>query len=131
MILVDSCVWIDLLKGKSTPQVEYIQNISLTLSHEICINNIIFFEVLRGIRSDKERRKVKNIFNKFEFYNHLDKGFEELVEIYRLCQKKGFTLSKLGDWLIFKSVMDHSLELLTSDDDFKKLNKIYPFPLIS
>ena len=85
---------------------------------------------MRGIGSDRERRRVKNIFLKLKFFDYINKDFEKLTEIYRNCQKKGFLLSKLGDWLIFKTVIDHSLELLTSDKDFIKLSEIYSFPLV-
>lgn len=131
MILVDSCVWIDLFRGDLSPQVKFLKNLSLTLSHEVCLSHIIFFEVLRGIRSDRERRRAKNIFLKFKFFDYLNKDFEKLTEIYMICQKKGFLLPKLGDWLILKTSLDHSLELLTSDKDFKNLNEIYSFPLVS
>lgn len=131
MILVDSCVWIDLFKGKSTFQVLFLENLSLTLSQEICINHIIYFEVLRGIVSNKEQRRVKKIFDRLEFFDHKNKDFDELITVYKKCQQKGFTLTKLGDWLIYKSVIDHSLELLTSDKDFKKLSKIQPFPIVA
>lgn len=130
MILVDTCVWIDLFKGIQTPQVQFLEEQSLTLSKEICLNHIIYFEVLRGIRSDKQRSRVKIIFQNLKFFDHHNNNFDQLIVIYQKCQKQGFTLSKLGDWLIFKSVLDHSLELLTSDQDFFKLNQIHPFALV-
>lgn len=130
MILVDSCVWIDLFRGDLSPQVRFLKNLSLTLSQEICLSHVIFFEVLRGIRSNREHRRIKNFFLKLKFQDYLNQDFEKLTEIYLYCQKKGFLLPKLGDWLILKTTLDHSLELLTSDKDFKKLNEIYSFPLV-
>lgn len=130
MILVDTCVWIDFFKNRETPEVKFLENLSVTLSDEICLNHIIYFEVLRGIRSDRMHRRVKNIFGRLEFYDHLQQNFDQLIAIYRDCQKKGVTLTKLGDWLILKSVLDHRLSLLTSDRDFQNLNKVHHFSLI-
>ncbi len=130
MILVDSSVWIDLFKNKHTPQVDFLENLQKNLSHEICISHIIYFEVLRGIPLELERKRVQKLFKNFIFRDYSNGNFDTLTSIYRLCQQKGFALSRLGDWLIFKTVLDHSLELLTSDKDFYQLNKIYPFSLV-
>lgn len=130
MILVDSSVWIDLFKNKHTAQVSFLENIQKTLSHEICISHIIYFEVLRGIASELERKRVERLFENLIFRDYHNENFNTTISIYRLCQQRGFTLSRLGDWLILKTVLDHSLEFLTTDNDFYKLHSVYPFRLI-
>lgn len=130
MILVDSCVWIDFLKGKRTKAVSQLELIKQARTPEICISSIIFFEVLRGIPSDLERTKVKKSFELFEQRNFHHSGFSELVELTFKARRQGLTLSKLGDWLIIKTVLDHSLTLLTSDQDFFRISKVIPLPLL-
>ncbi len=129
MILVDSCVWIDLLRGKKTAAVVRLRQIQQEQSPEICINSIIFFEVLRGISSDFERRKVQMAFELLESREPLYENFQGLVELDIFAQKKGIRINKLGDWLILKTVLDHGLSLLTSDHDFFRLKKVFSFPL--
>ena len=129
MIMVDSCVWIDLLKGNSTPAVKRLRQIQEEKSPEICVSSIIFFEVLRGIPSDLDRKKVKGAFDQLEKRDYKNDGFDRLVEHSLLARSRGFLLKKLGDWLIFKTVLDHTLTLLTSDKDFFHLQKIIPFLL--
>lgn len=131
MILVDSCVWIDLLREKTTPAVRRLRRIQEEKTPEICVSSIIFFEVLRGISSDLDRKKVKGAFDLLEKRDYENDGFDRLVEYSLLALSKGFSLRKLGDWLIFKTVLDHSLTLLTSDKDFFHLQKIIPFSLES
>lgn len=130
MILVDSCVWIDALQDKKTPEVLFLKHITTSLAADTCLSHIVYFEVLRGISSDRERKKVKNILCELQFLDYVQSDFDELISIYRFCQSKGLTLSKLGDWLIFKTVLDHNVELLTSDKDFHRLNAVYPFKLV-
>ena len=127
MILVDSCVWIDLLKGKKPAAVRRLQQIQLNQAPEICISSVVYFEVLRGIRSDLERKKTQKAFDLLEKRDYLTSGFEGLVSLYLSCERKGVGVLKLGDWLILKTVLDHSLTLLTSDLDFFRLQKVIPF----
>ena len=42
----------------------------------------------------------------------------------------GLILQKLGDWLIVQTVLDHGLELLTSDKDFSKILPCVPLNLV-
>ena len=131
MILVDSCVWIDLLQGNTTPAVKRLKQIQEKKSPEICVSSIIFFEVLRGISSDLDRKRVRGAFDLLEKRDYENDGFDRLVEHSQLARDRGFSLKKMGDWLIFKTVLDHSLTLLTSDKDFFHLHKIIPFSLES
>lgn len=129
MILVDSCVWIDLLRGKITPSVCVLQKIREEQTTEICINSIVYFEVLRGITSDLVRRKTQRIFDSLERREYLHAGFDRLISLSLDAEKHGVFVKKLGDWLILKTILDHSLTLLTSDGDFKRLSQVIPFLL--
>lgn len=129
MVLVDSCVWIDLLRGKKTRAVQRLEQIQVERSPEISISSIIYFEVLRGISSDLERKKVERAFDLLERRDYFHDGFERLLNISLQAQKKGLVFKKLGDWLILKTVLDHSLTLLTSDTDFFHFRKLIPFSL--
>lgn len=129
MILVDSCVWIDLLKGKSTRAVERVKEIQTNRAPEICISSIIYFEVLRGISSDLERKRVQKGLDLLEQRNYLNTGFDHLAALSLAAWKKGILVSKLGDWLIVKTVLDHRLALLTTDKDFSRLQTVIPFSL--
>lgn len=129
MVLIDSCVWIDLLKKRLTPAVQKLLKIQKDQTPEICISSIVYFEVLRGIRSDLERKKVQHAFDLLERRDYLNKGFDRLTILYRAAERKGHVVTKLGDWLIIKTVLDHSLTLLTSDKDFLRLQEDVPIPL--
>ena len=126
MILVDSCVWIDLLRRQKSQAVERLEQIRLSQEAEICLNSIVYFEVLRGIRSDLDRKKVQKQFDKLQRCDPHPDGYSELVKLYREVQGHGVTVSKLGDWLIVKTLLDHQLSLLSSDKDFYRLQEFIP-----
>lgn len=130
MILVDSSVWIDIFRGRKTPAALFLKNLQQTHSAEICINSIVYFEVLRGIRFELERKRIQRLFDSLTKKDYLLEGFERLVTLYQIALKKKLPTSKLGDWLILKTVLDHQLTLLTSDKDFYRLCEIVPFSLL-
>lgn len=129
MILVDSCVWIDLLKGNQTAAVRRLVNLKNQASPEIVISGVIYFEVLRGVVDDLQRKKVQNDLAKLERKDFADTDFEKLVALSHAARRKGIQLVKLGDWLIIKTLLDHDLSLLTSDRDFKRIQKVIPIKL--
>lgn len=129
MLLVDSCVWIDLLKGRTTPAVQRLRAIQHHQHPEICISGIVFFEVLRGIASDLERKRVQQMFDLLERRDYVPTDMDSLVACVLVAQRRGVTLKKLGDWLLLKTILDHSLTLLTSDRDFYHLQQVIPFAI--
>lgn len=129
MIFVDSCIWIDFLKNKKYPQVLFLESCLSKSNPQICLSHIVYFEVLRGIKQELQRKRIEKLFRNFDFFDYKNEDFNKLISIYQLCIKKNFQLSKLGDWLILKTVLDYDLELLTFDKDFYNLYKIYPFKL--
>lgn len=129
MILVDSCVWIDLLRGRETRQVGALSLIQQTKSSELCMSSIVYFEVLRGINEDIQRKRVQRRFDLLERRDYLNAGFDRLVSLSLEAERRGVTLRKVGDWLIVKTLLDHSLTLLTSDKDFSRLAQVIPLKL--
>ena len=103
MILVDSCVWIDFLKGKITPQVQFLLDVQRTRKPEICISGVIYFEVLRGIQNHRERAHVKRSLDLLQKHDVMPGSYERMLENDILCRGQGFTLSSVADWLIVQT----------------------------
>lgn len=131
MILVDSCVWIDYLRGRKTPEVHFLEQFESNFEREICISGIIYSEVLRGISRVQQRTQAAKALTKLERKDFHSTSYEKMLQHDLTCRKHGITLSKLGDWLILQTALDHNLELLTSDDDFKKIFPYVPLKLVN
>jgi predicted nucleic acid-binding protein len=57
MVIVDSTVWIDYLRGAKTPQSEWLE--SAINNQRIGLTDLIFCEVLQGISNEKQFDEVR------------------------------------------------------------------------
>jgi predicted nucleic acid-binding protein len=118
MIVADTSVWIDFLKGIDSPQQRTLRRL-LEEEEDISIVEIILTEILQGIREDSDFEKVKEYL--LELPIHKPRGAETYVraaQIYRDCKKKGKTLRKTVDCIIAAICMENDLTLLHKDNDF-------------
>ena len=118
MILVDTSVWIDFLRGVNSPQRRTLHKL-IEDEEDISITEIILTEILQGIKEDKDFKTTKDYL--LEFPIHRPKGVEtylKAAEIYRDCRKKGKTVRKTVDCIIAAICIENSLTLLHKDSDF-------------
>lgn len=118
MILVDTSVWIDFLRGADSPQRRTLHRL-LEEEEDISTAEIILTEVLQGIREDNDFQRVKDYL--LEFPVQRPKGTETYLRaarIYRDCRKKGRTPRKTVDCIIAAVCLENDLTLLHKDSDF-------------
>lgn len=117
MILVDYSVWIDYFRAADTPQVALLD--SLLGRTPLAVGDLIAAEVLQGVRSEREYKRVKRILDAFE---HVDLvGYALAVkasENFRALRALGITTRKTIDTLIATRCIEDDLTLLHSDKDF-------------
>jgi len=121
MILVDSSVWIDYFKGKSTWQTNLLDN--LLSSTPIIMGDLILTEILRGFRHDKDYKAAKSYLDDLPFrqmggYNVAVKS----ATIYRLLRKQGVTVRKTIDVIIATFCIIENLTLLHDDRDYDPIS---------
>ncbi len=122
MILVDTSVLIDYLKGTENFKTEKFQEI-LDLSIPFGINNLIFQEVLQGARTEVEFNKLKEYLETLDFYE-LTKGrksYERAASMNSLCRRSGVTVRSTVDLLIAQTAIEHGVPLLHNDRDFDRI----------
>jgi len=123
MVIVDTTVWIDYLRGNPTPQVEWL-DMELT-RQRLGITDIILCEVLQGVRDDRVFEKVRDALLCYEVFST---GGADLAvaaaENYRTLQKQGFTVRKTIDCLIATFCLQNRHILLHSDKDFEPFEKL-------
>ncbi|MCK5675345.1 MAG: PIN domain nuclease [Spirochaetales bacterium] len=131
MILIDTSVLIDYLKGKENTATEKFQEI-LDLSIPFGINSLIFQEVLQGARNEEEYKKLKEYLETLDFYE-LTKGrssYEEAAYLNFLCRRVGITVRSTIDLLIAQTAIEHAVPLLHNDSDFNNIAKVIKTLLI-
>ena len=122
MILVDSSVWIDYLRGTASPQAEKLDALLGTVP--LAIGDLILTEVLQGCATDREFNAVKRTLATLHTVNL--GGLELAIEAaknFRKLRALGFTVRKTIDTVIATRCIMDGLELLHSDRDFAPFEK--------
>lgn len=127
MILVDTSVLIDYLRGKDTSSVSRLET-ALELGIPLGITGPIYQEVLQGAATEKEFETLKKYLSSYTFYvpENEKETFTEAARIFFECRKRGWTVRSTVDCLIFQIAREQRLKLLHSDKDFETMRKIHP-----
>lgn len=121
MILVDTSVWIDFLRGKDTIHRHTLHNF-IAKEEDICLTGIVLTEILQGIYDDKTCQETKHYLLEFPVYE--PEGINTYIEaagIYRTCSKRGKTVRKTIDCLIAAIAIENDLILFHNDRDFNSI----------
>lgn len=125
MILVDTSILIDYLRGNENRQTERFDEV-LSKKIPFGINSYIYLELLQGTASEKEFANLKGYLDTQKIYD-LRKGlepFEKAALMYYKCRKSGLTINSTIDFLIVETAIENSLMLFHNDSDFTKIAKI-------
>ena len=117
MILVDSSVWIDYLRGSATLQAEKLD--ALLGVVPLAIGDLILTEVLQGCVTDKEFNAVKRTLGALDFV--VLGGEDVAIEAarnFRKLRALGLTVRKTIDTIIATRCIVCGYELLHNDRDF-------------
>ena len=117
MILVDSSVWIDTFRNRTTPQTVRLN--SLLGREELAIGDLILVELLQGTDSERDFNRVRR--RMADFPSIEIGGIEIAVQAarnYRELRGLGVTVRKTVDTLIATRCIQDGHALLYSDRDF-------------
>ena len=118
MIVVNSSVWIDHLNGRTTGAVAVLHRLLADSRETIAIGDIILYEVLSGLRSDRAVAEVGFLLRSLIPAPML--GFDLVhaaVDNYRSLRDRGVTVNP-ADTFIATYCLERGARLLTSDRDF-------------
>ncbi len=122
MILVDSSVWIDYLRGTGSWQTDALD--AALGGGELIIGDLILAEVLQGFSFEKDYRNALELFDTLEFINLGGKPVAlEAAKNFRKLRSLGFTVRKTIDTIIATRCIMSGFELLHSDRDFEPFEK--------
>ena len=117
MILVDSSVWIDYLRGVATPQADKLD--ALLGTEPLAVGDLILAEVLQGCGSEREFNQVRQALDAFTL---VELGGKEVAiqaaRNFRTLRSKGVTVRKTIDTIIATRCILDGHSLLHADRDF-------------
>ena len=134
MLLVDSSVWIDWLRGADTDAVRFIQQ--RENHEELAITQMIYLEVLQGVSSDRQFAATQRVLGAQTLLQPQGAlaTFEAAAHLYRRARKQGLTIRKSSDCLIAAMALEQGALLVHNDRDFLALAQVeeallvYPRP---
>ena len=121
MIVVDTSVWIDVLAGRRTRKATRCAEL-IESGEPIALTDVIFMEVLQGLRSEEEAELVERHLRAFPILRleGLD-DFALAASLYRDARKQGMTIRKTLDCLIAAPCVRTGAPLMHNDSDFDRL----------
>jgi len=122
MVIVDTSVWIDALRGTVNQQTVWLEQALST--QEIGLTSLILCEILQGVGTNVEFREFRQELLQFTVF---DTGAIELAiasaENYRALRQMGFTVRKTIDCIIATFCIAEGHQLLHHDGDFEPFEK--------
>lgn len=122
MVIVDTTVWIDYLRGTSNPEVEWLDR--ELQRRRLGLTDLILCEVLQGVRDRGAFDRVRQELLKFEVFE--TGGINLAVaaaENYRKLRERGRTVRRTIDCLIATFCIEGGHALLHRDRDFDVFEK--------
>ena len=125
MILVDTSVLINYLRGKETNGALYFDGI-LQNDMPFVINQYIYQEILQGAKDEREFLILKEYLSDIPL-SDLRLGiqsFENAALLNFRCRRKGVTIRSTIDLLIAETAIENNLLLLQDDNDFVNMARV-------
>lgn len=117
MILVDTSVWIDYLNGVENTHTDALD--AGIVDGIVAMGDLIFLEILQGIRDDREYEITRRSLETLEQYEMLGTVMTgKCAENFRALGKQGITIRKTADVIIATFCIEQRMPLLFTDRDF-------------
>ncbi len=119
-ILADTSVWIEFFKKDS----EIGDKLSSLLAEgSVTICGIVIFELLQGIKSDKEKSIILNAISELPYIEMNKALWEKSATLSSTLRKKGIVIP-LSDILITAISLEYDLSIFTIDKHFENIPNI-------
>lgn len=126
MLLVDSSVWIDWMRGFDTDAVRFVQ--ARESQDELALTQMIYLEVLQGVSSQRQFALTQKVLGAQTMLLPLDdtETFVAAAQLYRRARAHGLTIRKSTDCLIAAIALEQGALLVHNDRDFLALAQVVP-----
>jgi len=129
VIIVDTTVWVDYLRGVSTAQTDWLE--PELERQRLGITDLILCEVLQGIREEPLFERVRQELLKLEVFATGGVALAvAAAEHYRRLRADGYTVRRTIDCLIATFCLQHGHALLHNDRDFDPFEQVLGLTVI-
>lgn len=125
-MLVDSSVWIDLLRGTETPGLARLRTLSPA---EVVTSDPVVFEVLAGARDDRHAARLRAMLGAGRWFRTIAPDYQRAARIHRRCRDAGTPVAHGLDCVIAAVAIRADVEVLTEDRGFAAIAACTPLRL--
>lgn len=119
MVVVDTSVWINLLKFKVNTEATALQILLRDTTDEVVVLSPVTYELYAGLRNTEDRLLLESVTSRAQF---LEVGTTaeaiRAADRYAALRRRGITIRSSIDVLIASYCIDAGHELLARDRDF-------------
>lgn len=116
-ILVDTSIWIEYFRP-DTATGNLLE--TLLTENSVVTCGIVLFELMQGVKSDKEKTVVMNALSGLPYLEMNEQLWLKSAELSSSLKKKGLTLP-LSDIFIAAIAIEHNLSVFTLDKHFEQI----------
>ena len=116
-VLVDTSAWVEFLNVHPSPEREAVVRLLMGES-DICTCGVIVAEVLQGLRRERGRSEIQELFTQMTFLEAVGMApYVRAAELYRSLRRHGKTVRSTIDCLIAVLAEENDCALLARDRD--------------
>ena len=124
MILVDTSVWVEVLRDKNGAVVQAFRE---RIGTEICVfSRFTQLELLQGARDEQEWKRLDDYLSTQYYLEATGNTWREAARISFELRREGITLSSPVDCCIAQIAIESNVLLLHRDQDFEKIVRFRP-----
>ena len=124
MILVDTSVWIDVLRDQNGALVATFRD---RVGSEICLLcRFTQLELLQGAKNESEWENLDEYLSSQYYLEVSEITWREAARIYFELRRKGITINSPIDCCIAQMAIESGALLLHRDEDFERIAQIRP-----
>lgn len=121
MILVDTSVWIELIRATGSAAEVRLTNL-ITAGAPIAVSEPIVMEVLAGAATISDQQKLVHLMDNFTLLPFLSTAdFSSAASIYRRCREVGVTPRGMLDCMIAAVAWRNDACILSDDADIVRI----------
>jgi len=122
VVVVDTTVWIDYVRGVDSPHTDALDR--ELLHNQVITGDLLIAEFLQGFHDDRDFEAATNMMNSLIYFDMLGKDIAlKSAANFRFLRKNGVTIRKTADVIIGTFCIEHDLPLLHNDRDFDPMEK--------
>lgn len=120
-VLVDTSVWADFFNDYPSPEQQALADL-FTRNDEICTCGVVVAEVFQGLRKDKGRGRLADLFRDLAYLEPagIDLYFRA-ADLYRALRRRGKTIRSTIDCVIAVLAEEHGCAVLARDRDMEMI----------